>query len=87
MFNDAFTIEMINISSFRKSKNNFCLIKRKSSNRKNMGGENDEFQWEIYCKNVQSKEAFGELMYLETEIFVRVVKSQNQEYVSRKSIP
>ena len=52
-----------------------------------MGGENDEFQWEIYWKNVQSKEAFGELMYLETEIFVRVVKSQNQGYVSRKSIP
>ena len=43
IFNDAFTIEMINISSFHKSKNNFRFIKRKSSNRKNMGGENDEF--------------------------------------------
>ena len=43
IFNDAFMIEMININSFHKSKNNFRLIKRKSSNRKNMDGENDEF--------------------------------------------
>ena len=51
------------------------------------GRENDEFQWEIYWKNVQSKEVFGKLMYFETEFFVRVVRSQNQGYVSRKSIP
>ena len=43
IFNDVFMIEMININSFHKSKNNFRLIKRKSSNRKNMDGENDEF--------------------------------------------
>ena len=43
MFNDAFMIEMINISSFHRSKNNFRLIKRKSFNRKNMDGESDEF--------------------------------------------
>ena len=35
------------------------MIKRESSNRKNMDGEKDEFQWDIYCKNVQSKEVFG----------------------------
>ena len=87
MFNDAFTIEMINISFFHKSKNNFRLIKRKSCNRKNMDGENDEVQWEIYCKNVQSKVVFGKLMYFETEFFVRVVRSQNQGYVPGKSIP
>ena len=43
IFNDAFMIEMININSFHKSKSSFRLIKRKSSNRKNMDGENDEF--------------------------------------------
>ena len=43
IFNDAFMIEMININSFHKSKNNFRLIKRKSSNRKNMDRKNDEF--------------------------------------------
>ena len=43
IFNDAFTIEMIKISFFDESKNNFRLIKRKSSDRKNMDGENDEF--------------------------------------------
>ena len=52
-----------------------------------MDGENDEFQWEIYCRNVQSKEAFGKLMYFETEFFVRVVRSQNQGYILRKCIP
>ena len=35
-------IEMININSFQKSKNNFRLLKR-SSDRKNVDGENDEF--------------------------------------------
>ena len=35
-----------------------------------MDGENDEFLWEIYCKNIQSKEVFGKLMYFETEFFV-----------------
>ena len=87
IFNGAFMIEMININSFHESKNNFRLIKRKSSNRKSMDGENDEFQWEIYCKNVQSKEVFGKLMYFETKFFVRVVRNQNQRYVSRKCIP
>ena len=67
---------MIDFSSFYKSKNNFRLIKRKSSNRKNMDGENDEFYWEIYCKNVQSKEVFGKLMYFETEFFVTEVVAQ-----------
>ena len=86
-FNGAFMIEMININSFHKSKNQSCLIKRKSSNRKNMYGENDEFQWEIYCKSVQSEEVFGKLMYFETEFFVRVVRNRNQRYVSRKHIP
>ena len=43
MFNDVFTIEMINIVFFHKSKNNFRLIKRKNSDRKNMDDENDEF--------------------------------------------
>ena len=43
IFNDVFLIEMININSFHKSKNNFCLIKRKSCNRKNMDSENDDF--------------------------------------------
>ena len=43
IFNDAFTKEMMQISFFDKSKNNFRLIKRKSSDRKNMDGENDEF--------------------------------------------
>ena len=38
-----FMTEMININSFYKSKDNFRLIKRESSNRKNMGGEKDEF--------------------------------------------
>ena len=32
-----------------------------------MDGENDEFLWEIYSKNIQSKEVFGKLMYFETE--------------------
>ena len=72
-------IEMININSFHKSKNNFRSIKRKSSNRKTMDGENDEFQREIYCKNDQSKEVFRKLMYFETEFFVRVVRDENQE--------
>ena len=31
-----------------------------------MDGEIDEFLWEIYCKNIQSKEVFGKLMYFET---------------------
>ena len=52
IFNDAFMTEMININSFHKSKSNFGLIKRKSSNRKNMDDENDEFLWEMCCKNV-----------------------------------
>ena len=82
IFNDAFVIEMINMSSFHKSKNNFRLLKRKSSNRKNLDGENDEFCWEIYCKNVQSKDVYGKLMYFETEFFVRVVRNQNQGYIS-----
>ena len=43
IFNDVFMIEMININSFHKSENNFRLIKRKSSNRKNMDSENDDF--------------------------------------------
>ena len=43
IFNKAVMIEMINITFFQKSKNNFRLIKRKSSNRKNMEDENDEF--------------------------------------------
>ena len=43
IFNDAFTKEMMQISFFDKSKNNFRLMKRKSSDRKNMDGENDEF--------------------------------------------
>ena len=51
-------IEMININSFHESKNNFRLIKRESSDRKNMDGEKAEFEWEIYCKNVQPKEVF-----------------------------
>ena len=72
-------IEMININSFHESKNNFPSIKRKSSNQKNMFVVNDEFQWEIYCKNVQSKKVFGNLMYFETEFFVRVVRDENQE--------
>ena len=80
-------IEIFNINSFHKSKNSFGLIKRKSSNQKNMDGENDEFQWKIYCKNVQSKEVFGKLIYFETEFFVRVVRNENQGYVSRKCIP
>ena len=77
---------MININSFQKSKNNFRLLKR-SSDRKNVDGENDEFQWEIYCKNVKSKEVFGKLTYFETKFFVRVVRNQNQEYVSYWCIP
>ena len=40
IFNDAFMIGMIHYNSFHKSKNNF---RRKSSNQKNMDGENDEF--------------------------------------------
>ena len=72
-------IEMININSFHESKNNFPSIKRKSSNQKNMFVVNDEFQWEIYCKNVQSKKVFGKLMYFETEFFVRVLRDENQE--------
>ena len=43
IFNSAFMIEMINISSFYKSKNNFRLTKTESFNRKNMYGEKDEF--------------------------------------------
>ena len=43
---------MINNNFFYKTKNNFRLIKRESSSRKNMDGEKDEFQWEINCKNV-----------------------------------
>ena len=43
MLNDAFIIEMININSFHKTKNNVRMIKRKSSNRKYMDGKNDEF--------------------------------------------
>ena len=42
-FNGAFMIDMINVNSFHESKNIFRLLKRKSSNRKNMVGENDEF--------------------------------------------
>ena len=34
---------MININSFHESKNNFRLIKRESSDRKNMDGEKAEF--------------------------------------------
>ena len=36
-------MEIININSFYKSKNNFRLIKRETSNRKNMDDEKDEF--------------------------------------------
>ena len=35
--------ERININSFYKSKNNFRLIKRASSKRKNLDGEKDVF--------------------------------------------
>ena len=42
IFNSAFMIEMININSFYKSKNNFRLTKTESFNRKNMYGEKDE---------------------------------------------
>ena len=73
------------INSFHKS--NFRSIKRKSSNRKTMDGENDDFQWEIYCTNDQSKEVLDYLMYFETDFFVRVVRNQNQGYVTRKCIP
>ena len=52
-----------------------------------MDGEKDEFQWEIYCKNVQSIEVFGKLIYFETEFFVRVVSNENQGQVSGKCIP
>ena len=33
-----------------------------------MDGENDEFQWKIYCKNVQSKEVFGKLIYFDVVV-------------------
>ena len=35
--------------------------------------------WEIYCKNIWPN-------VFETEFFVRVVRNQNQGYVSRKCI-
>ena len=43
IFNGLFMIEMININSFHESKNNFPLIRRKCSNRKNKDGEDDKF--------------------------------------------
>ena len=43
IFSDAFMIGVVNINSLHKSKNNFRLVKRKSSNWKNMDGEKDEF--------------------------------------------
>ena len=58
IFNDAFMIEMININSFHKSKNNFRLIKRKSSNRKNMDRENDEFNSGKYIAKMFSLKRF-----------------------------
>ena len=78
-------IEMISINSFHESKNNFRLIKRKSSNRKNM--KTMSFSGENIAK------IFGKLIYFEIEFFVRVVRNQNQGYVlprilvSRKCIP
>ena len=78
-------IEMISINSFHESKNNFRLIKRKSSNRKNM--KTMSFIGENITK------IFGKLIYFEIEFFVRVVRNQNQGYVlprilvSRKCIP
>ena len=80
ILNDAFIIEMININSFHKTKNNVRMIKRKSSNRKYMDGKNDEFQWGIYCKNAQSKESFGTLMYFEFEFFVSCKVSKSGIY-------
>ena len=66
-------IEMISINSFHESKNNFRLIKRKSSNRKNM--KTMSFIGENIAK------IFGKLIYFEIEFFVRVVRNQNQGYV------
>ena len=46
---------------------------------KNMDNENDELQWEIYCKNVYSKDVFGKLMYFETEFFCESCKESKSE--------
>ena len=57
------------------------LTKKESSYQKKtyMNGEKDKCQWEIHCKNVQSKEVFGKYVYLIWFVFVRVVG--NQGYV------
>ena len=54
----------------------------------NMDGEKDEFQWEIYCKNVKFKQRFlVSKCILELVCFCESCKNQNQGYVSRKCIP
>ena len=62
------------------------LIKRESSHQKKtyMNGEKDKCWWETHFKNVQSKEGFGNCVYLTWFVFVRVVG--NQGYLSRKCI-
>ena len=76
---------MINISSFHKSKNNFRLIKRKSSNQKNMDGES--FSGKYIAKMFSLKRFLVKLINFESEFFVRALRNQNQEYVLRKCVP
>ena len=52
-------VEMVN-NYFYESKNNFLLKREKVLIKKRqMDGEKDELQWEMYYKNVKSKEVFG----------------------------
>ena len=62
-------IEMISINSFHESKNNVRLIKRKSSNRKNM--KTISFSRENIAK------IFGKLRYFEIEFFVSCKESKS----------
>ena len=80
-------IEMININSFYESKNNFCLIKRESSNKNNMVGERDEFQWERYCKMFSLKRFLVSKCILIIDFFCQSLWNQDQGHVLRKCIP
>ena len=77
---------MININSFHESKKNFCLIKEvlieKIWTMKKMS-----FSGKYIAKMFSLKRFLVSECIFRLILFVRVVRNQNQGYVSRKCIP
>ena len=74
-----FMIEIVNINSFRKSKNNFCLIKRESSNRKKWTMKKMSFSGKYIAKIFNLNRFLVSECILKLIFFVRVVRNQNQD--------